>query len=425
MHGAIVDFFGAGILREESGSDVVGLAGVGEGEKRARAGDHAVALILGVGGVADFFGESVIGVLESAHHGGVNADVEDFEAVGIAGGVEETVDGFGVGALRFGEADDGAVGFGDDRWRVGGIVEEFGSFSGELGVKFFGEGFAGVSGGCIGAPLGAFFERFGTEAFEKLRIDGADLGDHFADDGARFVGGVAGGAHAPEAMEDDAGDGVNHRCESGDGEYIAGDFDGAFFGGALDFLEALGMRHGAYVPDVAEDGAGVVDEEKREFTVGLPGAGDGLFVDGAVSVVEEERRRRDVGLRAIEADVTLALLLGIIEGVSVEERPDELAADIFEAELEMRVLVDGVMAAVEGGGADVEALLVGDFFGRDEARGVTGAGGGDGGIVGMREGVAESDAGWGGFDEFAWTAGFEHAGLCGHVGGSFYTEVES
>ena len=78
LHGAIVEFFGAGVLREESGSDVVGLAGVGEGEERAGAGNHAVALVLGVGGVADFFGEGVIGVLERTHHGCVDADVEDF-----------------------------------------------------------------------------------------------------------------------------------------------------------------------------------------------------------------------------------------------------------------------------------------------------------------------------------------------------------
>jgi hypothetical protein len=102
VHGAVVEFFGARILREESGSDVVGVAGVGESEKRAGAGDHAMALVLRVGGVADFFGEGVIGVLENAHHGGVDADVEDFEAIRIAGGVEEAVDGFGVGALRFG-----------------------------------------------------------------------------------------------------------------------------------------------------------------------------------------------------------------------------------------------------------------------------------------------------------------------------------
>src|SRR6266852_5011639 len=110
---------------------------------------------------------------------------------------------------------------------------------------------------------------------------------------------------------------------------------------------------------------------------------------------------RDIGLSAIEADVALALLLGIVKGMRVQERPDELAADVFEAEFEMGVLVDGVMAAVESGGADIEALLVGDFFGADEARGVAGAGCGNGGVEGMSEGVAESDAGRGGFDEFA------------------------
>jgi len=99
VHGSVVEFLGARILGEESGSDVVGLARVSKCEKRARAGDHAVALVLGVGGMADFFSEGVIGVLESAHHRGVNADVEDFETIGIAGGIEKAVDGFRIGAL--------------------------------------------------------------------------------------------------------------------------------------------------------------------------------------------------------------------------------------------------------------------------------------------------------------------------------------
>ena len=103
-------------------------------------------------------------------------------------------------------------------------------------------------------------------------------------------------------------------------------------------------------------------------------------------------------MRAVETDVALALLLGIVERMRVEERPDELAADIFEAEFEVGVLVDSVMAAVEGGGANVEALRVSDFFRADEARGVAGACGGDGGVERMSEGVAESDAGRSGFD---------------------------
>jgi hypothetical protein len=52
------------------------------------------------------------------------------------------------------------------------------------------------------------------------------------------------------------------------------------------------------------------------------------------------------------------------------------------------VLVNGVMAAIEGTGADIDALLLGDFFGRDEVGGVASARGGDCGIEGMRERVA-------------------------------------
>ena len=83
-----------------------------------------------------------------------------------------------------------------------------------------------------------------------MGIDFFDFVDHGTDDGAGLAGSVGGGTHAPEAVEDNAGDGVDHGGVGGDGENVAGDFDGAFFGGALDFLEALGMRHGADVPDV-------------------------------------------------------------------------------------------------------------------------------------------------------------------------------
>src|SRR2546425_12988858 len=54
VHGTVADFFGARIVVEKHGRDVVGLAGVGEGKKWARAGDHAMALVLAVGGVAEF-----------------------------------------------------------------------------------------------------------------------------------------------------------------------------------------------------------------------------------------------------------------------------------------------------------------------------------------------------------------------------------
>ena len=109
--------------------------------------------------------------------------------------------------------------------------------------------------------------------------------------------------------------------------------------------------------------------------------------------------------------------------MSVQERPHELAADVFQAELEMGVLVDGVVPAIERGRADVQPLLVGDLFGRNQSRRVAGARGSNGGIEGMRESVAKSDARGGGFDEFTGGRAFEHTGLRGHDGKLFYTDA--
>src|SRR5579859_997936 len=104
------------------------------------------------------------------------------------------------------------------------------------------------------------------------------------------------------------------------------------------------------MPDVAENIARVGREQGGEFAIEGPCAGQRVFIDVARGFVEEKRNRRNVGLGAVETDVALALLLGIIERVRVEKRPDELTADIFEAEFEMGVLVDGVVAAIKGGG---------------------------------------------------------------------------
>jgi len=85
------------------------------------------------------------------------------------------------------------------------------------------------------------------------------------------------------------------------------------------------------------------------------------------------------------------------------------------------VLIDGVVAAEKSGGADVETLLFGDFFWSDETRGVARARGGDCGIEGMCEGVAESDTRWSGLNEFARISALKHARLGGHGRESFYT----
>src|SRR5260370_41311685 len=91
LHGAFVGFLSARVGSEERRRDVVRLARVGGREQRARAGEHAMALVLAVGSVTDFFSGSVVGVLERAHHGRVDADVERFEAVERARGIEQAL----------------------------------------------------------------------------------------------------------------------------------------------------------------------------------------------------------------------------------------------------------------------------------------------------------------------------------------------
>src|SRR5271154_2333760 len=119
-------------------------------------------------------------------------------------------------------------------------------------------------------------------------------------------------------------------------------------------------------------------------------------------------------MSAIQANIALALLFGIVKRVSVKKRPDELAADVFQAEFEMRMLVDGVMAAVEGGRADVEALLIGDFVGGDQARGIACACGGNGRIEGVRKCVAKRYTRRGGIDRVRTRPPPEHGGLSSH-----------
>ena len=144
--------------------------------------------------------------------------------------------------------------------------------------------------------------------------------DHVADDSAGFAGRVRGGTHAPEAMEDDTRDGVHHGGEGRDGQDIAGDFDRALFGRAFDLLDALRVRHRADVPDVAENVAGVGSQQSGDLAVESPSADQRVFVNVPRGFVEEERDRRNVGLGAIETDVALALLLGIVKRMRVKKR---------------------------------------------------------------------------------------------------------
>src|SRR3982074_2889632 len=100
----------------------------------------------------------------------------------------------------------------------------------------------------------------------------------------------------------------------------------------------------------------------------------------------------------VQAHVALALLLRVVKGMRVQERPDKLPADVFQAKFKMRVLVNRMVTTEKSGRANLQPLLVGDFLRADNPRRVTGPRGGDGRIVRVRKVISEGDARCGSFE---------------------------
>jgi hypothetical protein len=147
--------------------------------------------------------------------------------------------------------------------------------------------------------------------------------------------------HPLQAVQDDARHRVHHRGERRDRDHVARRLDRAFLGVALDLLQALGIGGRADVAQLLENRERVVLEQRRELGVAIPRAEARRFVDVQRFAAERRHECRAV----LQLDVALARLLGVVERIRVEERPDELPRDVLEAELEMCVLVDGVMPA--------------------------------------------------------------------------------
>ena len=148
---------------------------------------------------------------------------------------------------------------------------------------------------------------------------------------------------------------MHHRCRRGHRQDVTGDFDGALFRLRSTFLRALGMGHRTDVPDVGQNFPGVIFEQSGQVAVGPRRARRRARKSPAAP--NQVVHVGNVGDRAIQAHVALALLFGIVERVRVEERPDELPADIFQAKFKMRVLVDRVVAGLKRGRADLLRCL--------------------------------------------------------------------
>ena len=75
----------------------------------------------------------------------------------------------------------------------------------------------------------------------------------------------------------------------------------------------------------------------------------------------------------------------------MQDAPDELARDVLESELEVRVLVDGVMAGLERERADRVALAIRDLVDGDDPRRIAGPRGGDRAVERVLGRIAQRD----------------------------------
>ncbi len=130
--------------------------------------------------------------------------------------------------------------------------------------------------------------------------------------------------------------------------------------------------------------------DRGQRAIGLPGRLQLALVHLAGRAAQSGG---DVGGDLVEPHEPLAGLLGVVEGMGMEEGPDELPAHVLQPELEVRVLVDRVMPRLEGQRTDGVALAGGDLLGPDHARRVAGPGGGDRAVVGTVPRVAQGDDG--------------------------------
>ena len=356
----LINFPRARIPADQHGQHRVRPARIRQREQRARARHHAVTLVLAIRGVRDLLCKRIARILQRAHHRRVYADVQRLQPVGISRRVHQPVDRFCVGTRLARRAHHRAVGLRDHLRRARGIIHQLGRASLERGVELPGKR---IPVRTRQLPLRQVLERLVVEAVEKLRVYLAYPRHHLTHHGLGFRGRVARPVRAPQPVQHDAGKCVHHGGKRGHGEHVARHFERALFRLLFHFVAALRMGHRPDVPDVGENRPGIRDEKLGDFAVGVPGPPNRRFVDGPFPRAELCGLRRHVSARAVHLHVALRLLLGVIERMRVQERPDELPAHVFQAEFEVCVLKNGVMPGVKRGRADGQPLFLGNVGG--------------------------------------------------------------
>jgi len=183
---------------------------------------------------------------------------------------------------------------------------------------------------------------------------------------------------------------VDHGGVTRDRDHVARGLDGLLLGLAFHALAERNVLPVLQAPEILEPAEGEGLQALREFGVSAPRLLDAAGVDLARRALEG---RGNVCGDVVEPHVALALLLGVVEGKAVQERPHQLPRDARDRELEGGVLEDRVMATIEGQRADAAALPLGDLVGVDDAGRIARAGRGDRVVVGSIRRAAQADLG--------------------------------
>ena len=363
----------------------------GRGERGPRAGRHAVALVLAVRGVAQPLLEGVVRVVERSRHCVQGPQAERLGEQRVARGIAHPGHGGVIVELARQQAERGAHSVRDGALSVDLPVDEQAGATAERGVE------RGVESGGVARGRRALLRR-GRGVGRQHRLDvpkeqrvvrphGVDHGLH---EQARLRGHVPRGAHAVVAVERDAVDRVVQVRVCGDGQGVPSDLLRLLLDGTPPRVGVLAPRG-----EHREEGLGRrAHQGVRERAV----AGVHALDTGVVDRLRRGGERWPRDQPGLDLDVALADLLGVVEGVGVQERPERLAAHGLERELERRVLERGVVARLICAARDAVpqgdgGVVPRDILGRDDARAVASAGGRYGVVERPGKGVDERDLG--------------------------------
>ena len=379
-------------LGEQHGHDVVRLIREVRRQRRPRAWCHPVPLVLTVGRVGELLAEGVRRVEHRPREFSVRGQGEGLAEQAVPAGVEHEADRLVVGKGRARQAQDLAHRGGEHLLVVGLPVDQPRDAPSKLLVEL-----APKRGGArAGRPqrlkdlvLGSFFERDRVLQHGRVeRVVAEDFLHHLADDLALLGRRVEGLAEPPVTEQRDSGDRVVQVGERCDRQDVA-----------RDFLRALLHRASKPRAPVAPGAA------RKDAEVPLPGGGRqqlrqapvGLLLPPGLPLVDLPLGRAHCWDRiraGLDLDVALRDLLGVVEGVTVEESPQELPRDVLEGELKVRVLERRVVARlVDRARERVAALRPRGrlIFSDDPLGGVAGARRRDDVLEGPLERVDEAD----------------------------------